>query len=59
LRRLLIETFEKWVMTGKKVNSDVLLSFKDKPDPNLVADTISGFLDLPLKEKLTFWPPRT
>jgi ATP-dependent Lon protease len=52
LRRLLIETFEKWVMTGKKVNSDVLLSFKDKPDPNLVADTISGFLDLPLKEKI-------
>jgi ATP-dependent Lon protease len=38
-------------MTGKKVNSDVLLSFKDKPDPNLVADTIAGFLDLPLKEK--------
>ena len=52
LRRLLIETFEKWVMTGKKINNDVLLSFKDKPDPSLVADTIAGFLDLSLKEKI-------
>lgn len=52
LRRLLIETFEKWVMTGKKINNDVLLSFKDKPDPGLVADTIAGFLDISLKEKL-------
>jgi hypothetical protein len=30
-------------MTGKKVNSEILLTFKDNPDPGRVTDTISGF----------------
>jgi ATP-dependent Lon protease len=51
LRRLLIEVFEKWVMTGKKVNSEILLTFKDNPNPGRVTDTISGFLDISLQEK--------
>jgi len=51
LRRLLIETFEKWVLTGKKVNAEVLLTFKDNPHSGLVADMIAGFLDINVADK--------
>ena len=51
LRRLLVETFEKWVLTGKKVNAEVLLTFKDNPHSGLVADMIAGFLDISVSDK--------
>ncbi len=51
LRRMLIETFEKWIIAGKKINSEVLLTFKDNPDSGIVADMIAGFLDISIEEK--------
>lgn len=42
LRRMLIETFEQWIIASKKVNSEVLLTFKDQTDPGRVADMIAG-----------------
>ena len=38
LRRMLIETFEQWIIASKKVNSEVLMTFKDQTDPGRVAD---------------------
>lgn len=33
LKRMLVETFEQWVVASKKVNAEVLLTFKNQPDP--------------------------
>ena len=51
LRRMVISEFEKWVMLGKKISPEILLSFKDNPDAGVVADTIAGYLDVNLKMK--------
>ena len=51
LRRMAISEFEKWVLLGKKISPEVLLSFKDNPDAGIVADTIAGYLDVNLKTK--------
>ena len=51
LRRMVISEFEKWVLLGKKISPEVLLSFKDNPDAGVVADTIAGYLDVNLKTK--------
>ena len=51
LRRMVIAEFEKWVLLGKKISPEVLLSFKDNPDAGAVADTIAGYLDVNLKTK--------
>lgn len=51
LRRMLIETFENWVLLTKKVSSEVLLSFKAQPDPGRVADMIAGYLSVSIEEK--------
>ncbi len=51
LRRMVIAEFEKWVLLGKKISPEVLLSFKDNPDAGVVADTIAGYLDVNLKTK--------
>ena len=51
LRRLLIETFEQWIIASKKVNSEVLLTFKDQTDPGRVADMIAGYLSINIEEK--------
>ncbi len=51
LRRLLLDAFEKWTLTGKQVNAEVLMSFKNNPNSGQVADSVAGFLDTPLKEK--------
>ena len=51
LRRMVISEFEKWVLSGKKISPEVLLSFKDNPDAGIVADTIAGYLDVNLEMK--------
>lgn len=51
LKRMLVKTFEQWVLTSKKVTSEVLLTFKDQPDPGRVADMIAGYLTIDIKEK--------
>lgn len=51
LRRMLIETFEQWIIASKKVNSEVLLTFKDQNDPGKVADMIAGYLMINVDEK--------
>ena len=51
LRRMVIAEFEKWVLLGKKISPEVLLSFKDNPDAGVVADTVAGYLDVNLKTK--------
>ena len=51
LRRMLIETFEQWIIASKKVNSEVLLTFKDQTDPGRVADMIAGYLSINVEEK--------
>jgi len=54
LKRMLVETFEQWVLASKKVNTEVLLTFKDQPDAGKIADMIAGYLtiDIADKEKL-------
>jgi len=51
LRRMVISEFEKWVLLGKKISPEILLSFKDNPDAGVVADTIAGYLDINLEMK--------
>lgn len=51
LRRMLIDTFENWVLLTKKVSSEVLLAFKTQPDPGRVADMIAGYLSVSIEEK--------
>ena len=51
MRRMLIETFEQWIIASKKVNSEVLLTFKDQNDPGRVADMIAGYLSISIEEK--------
>ncbi|MDO4177982.1 MAG: endopeptidase La [Phascolarctobacterium sp.] len=51
LRRLLIESFEQWVLVTKKVNGDVLQSFKTEPDNGRVADLITSYLNIDQDEK--------
>lgn len=51
LRRMLIEAFEQWVLVTKKVNSEVLQTFKSQPDPGRVADMIAGYLAVSIAEK--------
>ena len=48
---MLIETFEQWIIASKKVNSEVLLTFKDQTDPGRVADMIAGYLSINIEEK--------
>ena len=51
LRRMVIAEFEKWVLLGKKISPEILLSFKDNPDAGAVADTIAGYLDVAMEMK--------
>ena len=48
LRRMVISEFEKWVLLGKKISPEVLLSFKDNPDAGVVADTTLWRIPLPV-----------
>ena len=51
LKRMLVETFEQWVLASKKVNSEVMLTFKDQPDPGRIADMIAGYLTIDISDK--------
>ncbi|NLY84576.1 MAG: endopeptidase La [Acholeplasmataceae bacterium] len=53
LKRMLIETFEQWILASKKITSEVLLTFKDQPDPGRIADMIAGYLTIGVDEKET------
>lgn len=51
LRRLLLESFEQWMVQNKKVNPDALAGFKEQRDIGRLADSMVGFLSLPIAEK--------
>ena len=51
LRRLVIDAFEKLVLDGKKINPEVLLTFKENPDAGFVADMIAGYMETPMRER--------
>lgn len=51
LRRMLIESFEQWVLVTKKVNSEVLQAFQSQSNPGRVADMIAGYLAISIEEK--------
>ena len=48
---MLVETFEQWVVASKKVNTEVLLTFKNQPDPGKIADMIAGYLTIDIADK--------
>lgn len=51
LKRMLIETFEQWVLASKKVTSEVLLTFKDQSDAGRIGDMVAGYLSVDLQDK--------
>lgn len=51
--RLLLEEFESWSVVSKKVNPEVVQSFKAEPDYGRAADIMAGYLPLSLEEKET------
>ena len=51
LKRMLVETFEQWVLASKKITSEVLLTFKDQTDPGRIADMIAGYIAINISEK--------
>ena len=48
--RILVEGLAR-AKASKKVNSEVLLTFKDQTDPGRVADMIAGYLSINIEEK--------
>lgn len=51
LKRMLVETFEQWVLASNKVNSEVMLTFKDQPNAGRIADMIAGYLTIDISDK--------
>lgn len=51
LRRLLLESFEQWMVQNKKVNPDALVGFKGQRDISRLSDTMVGFLSLSIADK--------
>lgn len=51
---MVVAEFEKWVLAGKKISPEVLLSLKDNADSGMVADMICGYLDLGLAAREEF-----
>lgn len=51
LRRLLLESFEQWMVQNKKVNPDALAGFKGQRDISRLSDTMVGFLSLSIADK--------
>lgn len=51
LRRLLLESFEQWMVQNKKVNPDALAGFREQRDISRLSDAMVGFLSLPMAEK--------
>ena len=50
-RRVLLQSFEKWLVTGKKVTTEVMLNFKNITTAGEIADIIAGYLTISIDEK--------
>lgn len=51
MRRVLLQSFEKWLVTGKKVTTEVMLNFKNITTSGEIADIIAGYLTISIDEK--------
>lgn len=51
MRRILLQSFEKWLVTGKKVTTEVMLNFKNITTAGEIADIIAGYLTISIDEK--------
>ncbi len=51
MRRVLLQSFEKWLVTGKKVTTEVMLNFKNITTAGEIADIIAGYLTISIEEK--------
>lgn len=51
MRRVLLQSFEKWLVTGKKVTTEVMLNFKNITTAGEIADIIAGYLTIGIDEK--------
>lgn len=51
MRRVLLQSFEKWLVTGKKVTTEVMLNFKSITTAGEIADIIAGYLTISIDEK--------
>ena len=51
MRRVLLQSFEKWLVTGKKVTTEVMLNFKKITTAGEIADIIAGYLTISIDEK--------
>ncbi len=51
MRRVLLQSFEKWLLTGKKVTTEVMLNFKNITTAGEIADIIAGYLTISIDEK--------
>lgn len=51
MRRVLLQSFEKWLVTGKKVTTEVMLNFKNITTAGEIADIIAGYLTINIDEK--------
>lgn len=51
MRRVLLQSFEKWLVTGKKVTTEVMLNFKNITTAGKIADIIAGYLTISIDEK--------
>lgn len=51
MRRVLLQSFEKWLVTGKKITTEVMLNFKNITTAGEIADIIAGYLTISIDEK--------
>lgn len=51
MRRVLLQSFEKWLVAGKKVTTEVMLNFKNITTAGEIADIIAGYLTISIDEK--------
>lgn len=51
MRRVLLQSFEKWLVSGKKVTTEVMLNFKNITTAGEIADIIAGYLTISIDEK--------
>ena len=51
MRRVLLQSFEKCLVTGKKVTTEVMLNFKNITTAGEIADIIAGYLTISIDEK--------
>lgn len=51
MRRVLLQSFEKWLVTGKKVTTEVMLNFKNITTAGEITDIIAGYLTISIEEK--------